>query len=95
LGSTVGRWSAPIKGRQLRILSLGLVDKARSVKENSAGGVEDGPQSVQIRGSKDDAVACSDVDEIEVDPCLRDLSGKVGEHAGVVLDVDDHDLPLT
>ena len=51
--------------------------------------------SARSGGSKDDAVACGDVDEVEVDPGPRDLAGKVGKHAGVVLDVDDNDLPLT
>lgn len=41
---------------------------------------------VQIGGSEEDAIAGGDVDEVEVDPCLRDPAGKVGEDAGVILE---------
>ena len=41
---------------------------------------------VQIGGSEEDAIEGGDVDAVEVDPCLRDPAGKVGEDAGVVLE---------
>src|SRR6478736_4711251 len=51
-------------------------------------------ESSEILRPEDDAISRRHVDEIEVDPGLRDLASQVGEDARPVLDVHDHDLAL-
>ena len=49
---------------------------------------------VEILGAEHHPVVGRDVDQIEVDAGLGDGSGEVGQRAGTVFDVDDHDLAL-
>ena len=46
----------------------------------------------QVGRSEDDAVAGGDVDQIKVDAGPGDPAGEIGEHAGLVLDLDHHHL---
>src|SRR5436190_952798 len=60
----------------------------------SACDVQGGFQAGQVRRAEDDTAARGDVDEVEVDPRLRDLARQVRQHAGAVLDLDDDHLAL-
>src|SRR5262249_7520782 len=61
---------------------------------SSAGGLEYGPEAVEVGAAEDETVASRDVDEVEVDTRAGHLSRQVGEHAGPILDLDDDDLAL-
>jgi hypothetical protein len=56
--------------------------------------LERGLQAGEVGGAEDEAVARRDVDEIEVDAGVRDLSSQVGEHARPILDLDDDHFAL-
>ena len=71
-----------------------LAPRLRTAVLRSSLSVQCGPQPCQVRRTEDDAVAGGDVDQVEVDAGLGDPAGEIGEHAGLVLDLDDHHLAL-
>ena len=56
--------------------------------------VECRTETVEIVRSEHDARAGRDVDQVEVDPGRRDHVRQLGQLAGTIVDVDDHDLAL-
>ena len=52
------------------------------------------PEGVEVRRSEHHAVARGDVDEVQVDPGLRDLPRQVGQDARPVVHLHDDDLAL-
>jgi hypothetical protein len=65
-----------------------------SPEQRSGCDVERGFEPGEVGGAEHDAIACRDVDEIQVDAGARDLACQIGEHAGSVLDIDDDDFAL-
>ena len=55
----------------------------------SGGRLERSLQAGEVSGAEDEAVARRDVQEVEIDAGLRDLSSQVGEDARPILDLDD------
>lgn len=70
---------------------LGAPQRGRRLE---SGGCESALQAVEVSGAKDETVACRDIDEIEVDAGLCDLSSQVGEHTRSIIDLDDNHLAL-
>jgi hypothetical protein len=60
----------------------------------SAGSSQRRLQPCQVGCPEDDAVAGRDVHQVEVDPGSGDPAGEIGQHAGLIVDLDDHHLAL-